>query len=289
MRKHLGSDGLVGGLEKEIAVIAKENNDLKRAVLVGEAEVTRLRKMHSDHEGFWERKLTGLEESLDLVCKGKEWVEKELAEGVKKYTEVYRMDLEKKLRKEMEEEEKKRLQKRKERLKDKRVQCDTTTAPVKVEVLECEVQTDTVPEMIPSPRRTYADVATQAQANVMGFEHLEEPSGIKDKDSPFPSRVGMKGGGDSRGCMTRAVVVHGVSCKQGMGDIIEAARSMKLGGSGRLLGAKWLVNWERRLRKKVSSVVLFFNSDMALRKPGVWFSGRLCPGERYEFDRRRRS
>ena len=54
MRKHLGSDELVGGLEKEIAVIGKENNDLKRAVLVAEAEVTRLRKMHSDHEGFWE-------------------------------------------------------------------------------------------------------------------------------------------------------------------------------------------------------------------------------------------
>ena len=107
MRKHLWSDGLVGGLEKEIAVIAKENNDLKRAVLVAEAEVARLRKMHSDHEGFWERKLTALEESLDLVCKGKERVEKELAVGVKKYTEVYRMDLEKKLRKEMEEEEKK--------------------------------------------------------------------------------------------------------------------------------------------------------------------------------------
>ena len=41
--------------------------------------------------------------------------------------------------------------------------------------------------------------------------------------------------------MTLAVVVHGASCSQGMGDIIAAARSMKLGGSRRLLGARWLV------------------------------------------------
>ena len=38
-----------------------------------------------------------------------------------------------------------------------------------------------------------------------------------------------------------------------------------------------MVSWERRLRKKVSSVVLFFNSDVPLGKPGVWLSGRLWP------------
>ena len=68
MCKHLGPDGLVGGLEREIAILAKENSDLKRAVLVAEAEAARVKKMHNDHEGFWERKLAGLEESLDLVC-----------------------------------------------------------------------------------------------------------------------------------------------------------------------------------------------------------------------------
>ena len=142
------------------------------------------------------------------------------------------------------------------------MQWNTTTVPVKVEVRECEVQTDTVPDMIPLLRRTYADAATQAQVNVLGSEHPKEPSGIKDKDSPPASHGGMKGGGDSRRCMTRTVVVHGVSCRQGMGNIIAAARSMKFGGSRRLLGARWLVSWERRLRKKVSSVVLFFNGDV---------------------------
>ena len=44
-------------MEKDIAMMAKENRNLKRAVLVGEAEATRVRKMHIDHEGFWERKL----------------------------------------------------------------------------------------------------------------------------------------------------------------------------------------------------------------------------------------
>ena len=49
------------------------------------------------------------------------------------------------------------------------------------------------------------------------------------------------------------------------------------------------MSWERRLRKKVSSVVLFFDGMVPLRRPGVWFSGRLCPVERYEFDCGRRS
>ena len=107
------------------------------------------------------------------------------------------MDLEKKLRKEMGEEESKRLQKRREKPKDKGVQCDTTTVPVRIEVRECEMQTDTVPDMIPLPRCTYADVATQAQVIVMGTERPEESSGIKDKDSPPASQVALKVSGDS--------------------------------------------------------------------------------------------
>ena len=197
MYKHLGPDGLVGSMEKEIAIMVKENRDLKRAFLVVEAEAARVKNMHSDHEGFCERKLAGLKESVDLVCKGKERVEKELAEGVQKYAEVYRVDLEKKLRKEMGEEESKRLQKRREKPKDKGVQCDTTTVPVRIEVRECEMQTDTVPDMIPLPRCTYADVATQAQVIVMGTERPEESSGIKDKDSPPASQVALKVSGDS--------------------------------------------------------------------------------------------
>ena len=288
-RRHLGPDGLVGGLEREIAILGKENSDLNRAVFVAEAEAARVKKMHSDHEGFWERKLEGLEESLDLVCQGKERVEKELAEGVQKYTEVYRVDLEKRLRKEMEEEEKKRLQKRKEKSKDKGVQWHTSTVPVRAEVRECEMQTDEIPGFVPLPKRTYADVATQAQEKVVGSERPKEPSGTKDGGTPPTSHIGNKGCGASGGYMTRAVVVHGVSCRQGMGDIIATARSMRFDGSRRVLGARWLVSWERRLQKKVSSVVLFFDGMVPLKKPGVWFSGRLCPVERYEFDRGRRS
>ena len=216
-------------------------------------------------------------------------MEKELAEGVQKYTEVYRVDLEKKLTKEMEEEEKRRLQKRKEKSKDKGVQWQTSTVPVRGEVRECEMQTDVIPELVPLPRRTYADVATQAQEKVMGPEHPKEPGDMKEGGTPPTSHAGNKGCGAGGGCMTRAVVVHGVSCGQGMGDIVATARSMRFGGSRRVLGARWLVSWERRLRKKVSSVVLFFDGLVPLRKPGIWFSGRLCPVERYEFDRGRRS
>ena len=199
MRKQLGPDGLVGSLEKEVAVMASEISDLRRAVLVAEAEAARVKRMHSDHEGFWERKLAGLEESLDLVCRGKERVEKELAEGVQKYTEVYRVDLEKKLRKEMEEEEKKRLQKRKEKSKDKGVQWQTSTVPVRAEVRECEMQTDEIPGLVPLPGRTYADVATQAQEKVMGSKHPKEPSGTNERGTPPTSHVGNKGCGASEG------------------------------------------------------------------------------------------
>ena len=184
VRKHLGPDGLVGNLEKELTTMAKENSDLKRGVVVAEAEAARVKKMHSGHEGFWKRKLTGLEESLDLICKGKQRVEKELTEGVQKYMEVYRVDLEKKLRREMEEEERKRLRQRREKSKDKGVQWDTTTVPVKMEVRECEMQTDAVPDIITLQRRTYANVATQAQVNMLGSKRPKELNSIKDKDSP---------------------------------------------------------------------------------------------------------
>ena len=50
--KHLGPNGLVGGLEKEISIMAKENSDLERAVWVAEAEAARVEKMNSDHEGL---------------------------------------------------------------------------------------------------------------------------------------------------------------------------------------------------------------------------------------------
>ena len=50
--KHLGRNGLGGGLGKEISIMAKQNSDLKRAVWFAEAEVARVKKMHSDHEGL---------------------------------------------------------------------------------------------------------------------------------------------------------------------------------------------------------------------------------------------
>ena len=162
------------------------------------------------------------------------------------------MDFEEKFRKKMKEGERKRLQKRREKSKDKGLQWDTTTVPVKIEVCECEVQTDTVPDMIPLLRCTYADVATEAPVEVMGSKYPKEPSGIKAKDSVPASRVGTKCGGDSRVCMAPAVVVHGVSCEQSMWDIIAAARSMKFGNSQRLLGpVGWLV-WKEGYGRRLA-------------------------------------
>ena len=45
-------DGLVKNLETEIATMAATIETLRKAVEVAEAEAARVRKMHSDHEGF---------------------------------------------------------------------------------------------------------------------------------------------------------------------------------------------------------------------------------------------
>ena len=55
---------------------------------------------------------------------------------------------------------------------------------MKMEVRECEMQTDAVPDIITLQRRTYANVATQAQVNMLGSKRPKELNSIKDKDSP---------------------------------------------------------------------------------------------------------
>src|SRR4029077_7604727 len=96
--------------------------------------------------------------------------------------------------------------------------------------------------------------------------------------------LGVGGGGRA---MSSAVVVHGVSCLQELGSMMVAAGRLRLGGNRRVMGVRWLLGWHRRLYKRVSSVVLFFDGELPLEKAGVWFGGRLFPVEAYDFDRGR--
>ena len=88
------------------------------------------------------------------------------------------------------------------------------------------------------------------------------------------------------------MVIHGVSCEQGISDILAEARGFRFRG-GRFRGrqhtngARWLVGWHRRLGKFQSSVVVFFNTEVCLEKAEWFFWGRMCPVDVYEFDQGR--
>ena len=113
---------------------------------------------------------------------------------------------------------------------------------------------------------------------------------IPPSPPPFLAAVGGDRGGGTGGgvnVVSSAVVVHGVACWQRLGNIMSAAWRLKLGGGRRVLGVRWLLGCHRRLFKRVSSVVLFFDGELPLEKAGLWFEGQLCPVEVYDFDRGR--
>ena len=84
--------------------------------------------------------------------------------------------------------------------------------------------------------------------------------------------------------VSRAFVIHGVTCRQPMDGIIQGvARTLKTGP--RILGARWLLNPQRRKGKATSSIVVFLQST-AKYSEHIWIWGRRHSVEVYEFDRR---
>ena len=98
-----------------------------------------------------------------------------------------------------------------------------------------------------------------------------------------PSR--SVGGGGGEVVLARAIVIHGVACWQRMADIIFNAQRLRLGSGRQVVGARWLLGRQQRLTKQLSSVVIFFDGALPLRGGSICFGGRICPVEKYDFDR----
>ena len=83
----------------------------------------------------------------------------------------------------------------------------------------------------------------------------------------------------------RALVVHGVSCRQSMADILYKALRLRLGTGERVLGVRWLLGERRRRGKWVSSIVIYFLGVVPMGGRCIRFGGQWCPIEKYEFER----
>ena len=84
---------------------------------------------------------------------------------------------------------------------------------------------------------------------------------------------------------TRAVVVHGISCRRSMAEILWQARQLRTGSSARVVAVRWLVGVDRRRGKAASLVVVYFSGAVPVRGRVVRFGGQWCPVDRYEFGR----
>ena len=50
------------------------------------------------------------------------------------------------------------------------------------------------------------------------------------------------------------------------------------------IGVGWLLGYQQRQGKVVSSVVFYFSGAAPVRGRVLWFGGRWCPVDRYRFD-----
>jgi len=83
------------------------------------------------------------------------------------------------------------------------------------------------------------------------------------------------------GPLVKAMVIHGAPCQRPMADTVQDV------GMKRILWARWLLGGMRRLRKATSSVVVFFDNNLALGSH-LKLSGCWLPIKANDFDRGRR-
>ena len=55
-----------------------------------------------------------------------------------------------------------------------------------------------------------------------------------------------------------------------------------MGAGKTVVGVRWLLSWERRLQRTVSSVVVYFDRLVNVGPGGLVFGGRRHPVEKYE-------
>ena len=81
----------------------------------------------------------------------------------------------------------------------------------------------------------------------------------------------------------RGLVIHGVSCNQGVAALWSQARRLRVGVGKTVVGVRWLLSWKRRLLRTMSSLVVYFDRLVNVGPGGLVFGGRRCPIEKYEF------
>ena len=145
-----------------------------------------------------------------------------------------------------------------------------TAAPpvVSAQAMQTDEQMDGV------GRRSYASVAAQSDpVPTCDRGSGGGPGGPSGRLGPPP--VG-----------TRAVVVHGISCRRSMAEILWQARQLRTGSSARVVAVQLLVGMDWRRGKAASSVVVYFSGVVPVCGRVVRFGGQWCPVDWYEFGRR---
>src|SRR4029077_18293343 len=143
------------------------------------------------------------------------------------------------------------------------------------EVCSTLTQTDEV-EIAGTKERTWASIAAGSDS--------EGTPAPKDVDVEMVGATPQEGVPPRRlPGRARGLVVHGVSCTQGMAGLWQQARMMRGGGGNSVVCVRWLLGWGRRLHKRVSSVVVYFSRFVEVPSGGVFFGGRKRPVELYKF------
>ena len=83
----------------------------------------------------------------------------------------------------------------------------------------------------------------------------------------------------------RRLVIHGVSCNKGVAALKSQARRLRVGAGKSVVGVRWHLNWERRLQRTVSSVVVYFDRLVNVGSGSLVFRERHRHVEKYEFGR----
>ena len=84
----------------------------------------------------------------------------------------------------------------------------------------------------------------------------------------------------------RAFVVHGIHCRRPMA---EAIQDVKQAGIRGIVGARWLLEGQRRANKTTSSVVIFLSIPVSFQvhdsQTSMKVRGHWLPKEAYDFER----
>ena len=84
------------------------------------------------------------------------------------------------------------------------------------------------------------------------------------------------------------LVIHGVSCNQGVAALWSQARQLRVGVGKSVVGMRWLISWERRLQRTMSTIVVYFDQLVNIGSGGLVFGGRHHPVEKCEFGQAQR-